>query len=300
MVTTRIAPSPTGDMHIGTARCAYFNWLYARAQNDGGNFILRVDDTDIDRNSASSVDVIHRTMSWLGLGYDEIYYQSKRRDLYVLAVDALVRTGYGVELENGAVALSDKAIGLLPESWHDHVTKRDVAITPTNHEQIAGKTILMRGGDRLGEPTYQLASSYDDIAMGITDIIRGVDHVSNTPKQLAIMLALRESGVIDEEAALPRFHHVGLITRDKKKLSKRDSAASMMSYYNDGYSDEAMLAYMLRLGWGPREDNKENAILPRKRAVEMFLDQGRMKASPAEFDQAKLDWMQAKLINRAA
>lgn len=280
---TRIAPSPTGDMHLGTARTAYFCWLAAKAS--GGRFILRIDDTDVARNRQECVDVILQTMDWLGLGYDEIAYQSHRTKAYVERAKMLVTAGFAVELDNGAIAL--KWHDWMPRVWKDEVAG-EIPITDTNIEQIDGRLILLKGGENRGQPVYQFASIIDDIDFGVNFIIRGVDHITNTAKQLAILWAVDRALGRDNKREI-KFAHLGLIHKDKKKLSKRDGAASLLGYKEKGYDPEALLNFMLRLGWGPRVDDKSTAVLPRDRAMALFLDGGTMKSSPANFDQAKLD-----------
>jgi len=295
---TRIAPSPTGDMHIGTARTAYFNYLAARAT--GGRFILRIDDTDVDRNRDECITVIDKTMKWLGLDYDDRFQQSARTEAYKATLYNLIDEGLCVILENGAVAL--KWHPDMPRKWHDEIAG-DIAITDTNIEQIDGRTILMRGGDKLGQFTYQFCSVVDDWMKGINFIIRGVDHITNTAKQVAIWWALNK---VEQEAMdsvpsgwrtehtnikpLPKFAHVGLIFKDKKKMSKRDGAASMLHYMEQGYSPDALLNFMFRMGWGPKVDDKSNSIITRDRAPDLFLNGGTMRGSNAGFDQQKLDW----------
>lgn len=272
---TRIAPSPTGLMHLGTARTAYYNWLAARAS--GGRFILRIDDTDASRNDEAAVAVIDDGLAWLGLGHDERFRQSDRADVYAAAAERLLTDGRAYRAENGAVLLSP---GFDP-SWTANDGK---VMTPTDKERaLADDQVLIRGD---GAPVYHFASVVDDADKGVTLIIRGVDHVSNTFRQAAIFRALG--------AEPPRFAHVGLITQGGKKMSKRDGAASLLSYRDAGYDPDAVLNALLRMGWGPSVDDKSAAILPRERALDLFLTGGRMKPSPAGFDLAKLDWFDRK------
>lgn len=272
---TRIAPSPTGMMHIGTARTAYFNWLAARAT--GGKFILRIDDTDATRNDEAAVSVIDEGLSWLGLQADERFRQSDRQDVYAAVAEKLLDEGKAVRAENGAVLLADG----LNASWTSYDGK---AMIPTHKEQALadGQPILRADGT----PIYHFASVVDDADTGITLVIRGSDHISNTFRQAAIFRALGKEP--------PVFSHVGLITQNKKKMSKRDGAASLLNYRDEGYDPDALLNAMLRMGWGPSRDDKSTAILTRDQAVEMFMTGGRMKSSPAEFDKQKLDWMDRK------
>ena len=276
---TRFAPSPTGDLHLGNLRTGYFNWLTARAS--GGNFILRIDDTDIERSKPEHTQIILDTFDWLGLDYDEIFYQSQRFDRYNSMARALVSLKAAKELSNGAIALTDKVLDVLPNKWHDEIVG-DVEITDKVVEQIKG-LILIKGD---GSPTYNWSCVIDDHDFGINYICRGSDHISNTPKQLACYYALAGIGA---ENILPKFAHIGLIHHQKKKLSKRDGAASVLYYKEQGYDPEAVLNFMLRLGWGPTVDDKTTKMISRDRAVELFVDGGSMRASSANMDLNMLE-----------
>ncbi len=271
-LNTRIAPSNTGDMHLGTARTAYFNWLAARAS--GGRFILRIDDTDPVRSKPEFVQPILDTMEWLGLDYDELFYQSHGLDYYTTLADNLVAQGQAVQIEGGAVSL--KIPEQPPQLWHDDIAG-DVAITPRDLDSMAAGIVLMRSD---GSPTYHWASVLDDIACKINYVIRGTDHITNTAKQAMIYAALGEP--------LPRYAHVGLVYKDKKKLSKRDGASSMISYKDSGVDPDAMLNFMARIGWGPTVDDRSTAMLPRERMLELFLNGGKMRNSPANMDLQSL------------
>ncbi len=271
---TRFAPSPTGDAHIGNFRTAYFNWLMARAS--GGTFILRIDDTDLARNDQKHVDVILQTMDWLGLNSNQIVYQSQRFDRYKSMAKALVGLNFAKVLDNGAIAvdLSGRTNGFsieIPTSWHDEIAG-DIKITDTNIDQTDGM-ILIKGD---GSPGYNWASIIDDHDFDVNYVIRGHDHITNTSKQVILYTALG--------APLPKFAHVGLIHMNKKKMSKRDGAASMLHYKDQGIDPDAMLNFMLRLGWGPRIDDKSARIIGRDRAIELFIDGGKMRSAPSNMD----------------
>jgi glutamyl-tRNA synthetase len=301
-LNTRIAPSPTGFMHIGTARTAYFNFLAAKAS--GGTFYLRIDDTDTDREVEGAVDVILNSLSWLGLDYDsEVIYQSQRKDVYRQWARWLISIGAAKELDNGAIALVWQ--DYMPRVWHDDIAG-EMAISDKEAEQIDG-LILMKGGDKLGQPIYHFASVVDDWNR-INCIIRGTDHISNTGKQLAIWAAMNRFCEIQNERKteldpvhghfqtppeFPRIAHVGLIHKNKKKMSKRDAVTDptiFMAYYQENnYEPEAVLNFLLRMGWGPTVDDKSTTTLPRERAVELFLEGGKMRSAPANFDMAKLE-----------
>ncbi|WP_369925213.1 glutamate--tRNA ligase [Leisingera sp. XS_AS12] len=267
--TTRIAPSPTGNFHIGTARTAYFNWLAARAS--GGRFILRIDDTDLARNNGASVDVIHDCLDWLGLIPDAVHRQSDRLDLYHGIAGKLISAGRAVRADNGAILLADGAAG----HWHDLISGNQA---PSGKVQDLARNQVLIKAD--GMPVYHFASVVDDADMGINLVLRGIDHMTNTYRHTAIYDALGHP--------LPHFAHLGLITLGGKKMSKRDAAASLLSYRDAGVDRDAMLNFLLRMGWGPSCDDKSMALIDRDRATGLFLQSGRMRASPATFDPQKL------------
>ncbi len=269
---TRIAPSPTGDMHLGTVRTAYFNWLTARAS--GGRFILRIDDTDVQRNDRSKIDDIFSIMAWLDLDYDQIVYQSDRLKRYREVVDILIQDGHAKILDNQAVQLTYVPNSL--PTWIDNLAG-NVSLTERDLDHI--KSLILIKSD--GFPTYNFASVIDDIDLGINYIIRGTDHIGNTSKQIVLFDLLK--------AKRPQFAHVGLLFYQNKKMSKRDNTSSMMQYIRDDYDPEAILNFILRLGWGPKVDDKTTSILTRDRALSLFLPpDGRMKNSPANVDLDKL------------
>lgn len=280
---TRIAPSPTGMMHIGTARTAWFNWLAARAT--GGQFILRMDDTDADRNQIEAEQPIFDGLEWLGLNYDEFLRQSERAAIYANYANILLDSGSAFRADNGAIMLRWHAFQ--PRSWQDEIAGT-IQISDKAIEEIDGKLCLIRGGDKLGQATYQFASIVDDYVSGVNFIIRGTDHIANTPKQAAIWHALADG--IAEEKPLPKFAHIGLIFKDKKKMSKRDGAASVLDYRDKGYDPDGLLNFLLRLGWGPKVDDKASTFMDREKATSLFLTSGAMKSSNANFDTAKLDF----------
>ena len=277
---TRIAPSPTGDMHLGTARTAYFNWLAARAS--GGSFLLRIDDTDLNRSDPAFTQVILDTMEWLGLDYDNVIYQSHRFDIYNKIAKDLVSKGLARFGDDAIVLFLDS----IPDFWDDDLAGR-VIISSDDKTRMNGGIVLMKGD---GSPTYHFASVVDDIENNVNYIIRGKDHTTNTARHVAIYQALG--------APLPRFAHIGLIRKDGAKLSKRDGAASMLSYREKGYNPDAMLNFMARLGWGPTVDDKTTSLLPRDRMLDLFLTGGKMKNSDANMDMTKLDSYDRKYKGR--
>lgn len=266
---TRIAPSPTGDFHLGTARTAWFNWLAARAS--GGKFLLRIDDTDLARNSEASVKVIYDCMDWLGLDFDATFRQSDRLDRYRAVAQDLVDQGKAIVADNGAILMKDG----LSTPWVDLI--KGPLMPGEEHDKLASDQVLMKAD---GMPVYHFASVVDDIDMGVNLVIRGIDHMTNTFRHVGIYHALR--------ADLPRFAHLGLIMLDGKKMSKRDGAASLLGYRDAGIDPDAMLNFLLRMGWGPKTDDKSMAMIDRDRALELFLTGGSMKNSPAAFDAPKL------------
>lgn len=278
MYVTRIAPSPTGFMHVGTARTALFNWLAARATS--GRFILRLDDTDADRNIDAAVQPILDGLKWLGLDWDDYVRQSDRSALYADHAALLLDAGLARRADNGAVLL---AVTGAPDAWTDQIGGR-MRIPADIAKQIDG-LVLMRGGDRAGQATYQFASILDDYLLGVNFVIRGVDHIANTGKQIAIWSALSK---VLPPRDLPDFAHVGLIFKDGKKMGKRDGAASLLDYRDAGTDPDAMFNFLLRMGWGPAVDDKSATFIDRDRAVGMFLSGGKMRSANAGFDSAKL------------
>jgi glutamyl-tRNA synthetase len=284
---TRFAPSPSGiGLHTGGARTALFNYLAAKSTD--GKFVLRIDDTDLSRNTKESEDAIFDAMDWLGLAPDEVWKQSNRLGMYINAAAKMVVSGAARVIDGGAIALIMPAD--LPTTWNDTIMG-DVRITDSDRKLIDG-LILIRSD---GAPTYHFASMFDDCDMGITNVIRGSDHANNTPKQIAIMHGFARAGLF--AGALPdiAFTHLGLIMiKDedgkKVKLSKRDAAASLMHFRDDGVSAAAMIQFLLRLGWSASDPNfeKTHKIVTLDDAVNLF-GEGRMGNSPVMFDAAKLD-----------
>lgn len=274
---TRIAPSPTGDMHLGTARTAYHSWLIARST--GGRLILRIDDTDAARNSEQSVTVIDEVLSWLRLDHDMRVRQSERGPLYARLAELLLSAGLA-RRDDGCIRLSPESI---PDAWNDTIGGR-IRISSEDAAAING-LVLVRSD---GSPTYHFASVADDMDLGVTWVVRGIDHLSNTAKHVTLWNALAAVPWESAGRDLPLWSHVGLITKDGKKLSKRDGASSMLRYRESGIDPDALLNWVLRLGWGPSVDDRTTKVIDRARALELFLKGGRMRASPANMDPALL------------
>lgn len=294
-VRVRFAPSPTGFLHIGGARTALFNWLYAR--HTGGTFVLRIEDTDAARNTQQAVDVILDGLRWLGLDWDEgpitsdatgpckgdrgPYFQSQRKDLYQRRVEALLSHGLAYE-QDGAVKFK---MTREPVVIDDLVVGR-VVRNLTDREESDPDFVIVRSD---GEPVFHLVNVIDDLEMSITHVIRGEDHLSNTAKHIALFRAF---GVEP-----PKYAHIPLILNgDGSKMSKRDQGASLMSYPDDGYLPEGVLNYLCLLGWSSK-DNTE--VLSIRDVVERF-DLPQILRHNAKFDpkREKLDWLNFEHMRR--
>ena len=271
---TRIAPSPTGVFHLGTARTAYLNWLAARATD--GKFILRIDDTDKSRHVDGAEQLIFDSLDWLGLTPDYVFRQSETFDRCRDVANQFVADGRAVK-EDGAVILKSD-----PDqtSWYDEVV-REVKVS-ADDRRIASRIVLLKSD---GDPTYIFSSVVNDYDSGIDMVIRGVDHISNTLRQILIFNLL---------GRCPKFAHVGLVRFEKKKLSKRDNPPSVLDYKLQGYCPDAILAFLLRQGWSPKDPTYNEPIRPAD-AVKMFWDAGHMNSKCSNLDFGKLNWMQTKL-----
>ena len=263
-----MAPSPTGLLHIGNVRTALFNWLYAR--HEGGEFRLRIENTDTSREVAEAVDHIQESLRWLGLDWDGPHtFQLDRMDDCRRVAAQLVADGKAYE-DEGAIRFRMPDEG--STGWDDVVRGR-VEIPNETIEDL----VLVRSD---GRPTYNFASPLEDVWDGITHVIRGEDHISNTPKQINI---IRATG-----AELPIYAHVPNVAgADGKKLSKRHGAVTVAEFRRDGYLPEALLNFLALLGWAP---DGETTIMDRDELVRRF-ELARVSPSPAQFDYAKLDWL---------
>ncbi|MDH4060203.1 MAG: glutamate--tRNA ligase [Aquincola sp.] len=324
-IRTRIAPSPTGFLHLGTARTALYSWAYAR--HHGGKFILRIEDTDVARSTQDSVEQILASMQWLGLDYDEgPFYQLQRLERYQAVAEQLIDSGHAYRCyctpeELDAMREAQRARGektrydgrwrpapgkaLLPPPdvepvirfanplagdvrWDDLV-KGPIAISNTEIDDL----IIVRppppGAPEgtPGVPTYNFAVVVDDWDMRISHVFRGDEHINNTPWQINIFRAL---GV-----PLPRFgHHPIILGEDGLKLSKRRGAVSVTAYEEAGYLPEAMCNYLARLGWSHGDDE----LFTRDQMVQWF-DGSHLAKSPAQWDPAKLAWVNAHHLKQA-
>ena len=309
MVRTRFAPSPTGHLHIGSARVALFSWAYARKH--GGQFILRIEDTDQERSTDESVQAIFDGMAWLGLAHDEgPFFQMQRMPRYKQVIRQLLDEGHAYHCycskeELDAMREAQRAKGEKPryDGRCRHRTTSVHGVNPVlrfkNPQQgvvviddmVKGQvTVANRELDDLviarpdGTPTYNFCVVVDDWDMEITHVIRGDDHLSNTPRQINILQALG--------APLPIYAHVPMILgHDGERLSKRHGAVSVMQYFEDGFLPEALLNYLARLGWA----HGDAEIFSLEQLVEWF-DLDSISKSPAKFDPDKLAWVNQQYL----
>lgn len=285
-VRVRFAPSPTGFLHIGGARTALFNWLYAR--HHGGTFVLRIEDTDTARNTQEAVDVILNGLRWLGIDWDEgpltgspdgtskgdrgPYFQSAREQIYQKRIDELKQAGLAYERDGTVRFRMDRDPIVIPDLVVGEV-KREL----TDREELDPDFVIVRSD---GKPVFHLVNVVDDLEMGITHVIRGEDHLSNTSKHIALFRAFG--------AEPPCYAHIPLILNvDGSKMSKRDKGASLSSYAEEGFTPEAVVNYLSLLGWSPKE-NRE--IMSIRDTMELF-DLPQILRHNARFDQDKLNWL---------
>jgi glutamyl-tRNA synthetase len=307
-VRTRFAPSPTGYLHVGGARTALFSWLYARKH--GGKFVLRIEDTDLERSTAESVNAILEGMTWLGLEYDEgPFYQTKRFDRYNEVIDDLLQRGLAYRCNCSRERLDtlrDEAMRRKEKPRYDgHCRDREISPdephvirfrNPDNgvvtvEDLIRGRVnfnneelddLIIRRTD--GSPTYNLTVVVDDMDMQITHVIRGDDHLNNTPKQINILQAIG--------AELPKYGHVPMILGDDgSRLSKRHGAVSVMQYREQGYLPEALLNYLVRLGWS----HGDQEIFSIDEMIELF-DIDAVNKAASSFNTEKLLWLNQHYI----
>ena len=304
-VKTRFAPSPTGFLHVGGARTALYSWLFARHQQ--GEFVLRIEDTDLERSTQEAIDAIIEGMNWLGLNWEEgPYYQTKRFDRYNAVIDEMLADGRAYKcycsrerldtLREGQMAAGEKPRydGRCRDSHDHHADDEPCVIRFRNpqegvvsfddhvrgHIEFANSELddlIIRRTD--GAPTYNFCVVIDDWDMEITHVVRGEDHVNNTPRQINIYKALG--------APVPEFAHVSMILGDDgTKLSKRHGAVSVMQYRDDGYLPEALLNYLVRLGWS----HGDQEIFSMAQMIELFSLDAISKSASA-FNTDKLKWL---------
>ena len=291
----RFAPSPTGYLHIGGARTALFNWLYAR--HTGGTFVLRIEDTDAARNSQEAVDVILNGLRWLGLDWDEgpftgdatgpskgacgPYFQSQRKANYQARVEALLSHGLAYEHEGAIKFKMPRETAVI----HDLI-KGEIRRDLTDREEADPDFVIMRSD---GQPVFHLVNVIDDLEMNITHVIRGEDHLINTTKHIALFKAF---GVQP-----PHYAHIPLIlNKDGSKMSKRDQGASLTSYTEGGFLSEAVINYISLLGWSPKENREKMSLAE---TIERF-DLPQVLKHNARFDYEKLLWLQGEYARELA
>lgn len=314
MVRTRFAPSPTGYLHIGGARTALFSWAFARKH--GGKFVLRIEDTDLERSTQESVQAILDGMAWLNLDYDEgPYYQMQRLARYQEVAEQLLRTNqayycYATKEELDLLREGQRAAGQKPRydgRWRDNKSIPPQGIKPVIRlknplegevvfdDLVKGRIsvannelddlVLMRSD---GTPTYNFGVVLDDLDMQISHVIRGDDHVNNTPRQINILKAL--------SASLPQYAHVPMILgADGERLSKRHGAVSVMHYHEEGYLPKALVNYLARLGWSHGDDE----IFSSEQLIEWF-DLESINRAPAKFNPEKLQWLNQHYLKTEA
>ena len=308
---TRFAPSPTGYLHVGGARTALFSWLHARKH--GGAFILRIEDTDLERSTAESVNAILEGMTWLGLEYDEgPLYQTKRFDRYNEVIDQLMEQGLAYRCDcskDRLDALREHAMAHKEKPRYDsHCRNRNID-PDTPHvirfrnpddgvvvvdDMVRGRVtynnselddLIIRRTD--GSPTYNLTVVVDDSDMNISDVIRGDDHLNNTPRQINILQALNKE--------IPRYAHLPMILGDDgTRLSKRHGAVSVMQYMEQGFLPEALLNYLVRLGWS----HGDQEIFSQEELIQLF-DIANVNKSASSFNTEKLLWLNQHYIKSA-
>jgi len=308
-IVTRFAPSPTGFLHIGGIRTALFSWAYAKKNN--GKFILRIEDTDIKRSTPEAVETIKAGMKWLKLNHDgDIVYQTQRIERYKELIKILIKQGDAYYCYTSKEELDQLRENQLKEGkkpkydgrWRPNENK-ELPITPKNiqpvirfktpkegeikwKDMVKGEIIIQNQElDDLiiarsdGTPTYNFCVVADDWDMKVTHVIRGDDHINNTPRQINLLKALK--------APIPEYGHLSMILADDgQKLSKRYGAASVMKYRDDGYLPEALINYLARLGWSHGDEEIFSAT-----QLSEWFDFDHVTSSAAQFDQEKLDWI---------
>lgn len=276
---TRFAPSPTGSVHIGNIRAAIYNWLFTR--HEGGQFLLRIEDTDVERSTPEAVQGVLDAMSWLGLNYDgEPLYQSTRRAAHLAAAEQLLASGHAYKQDKGGTGKGEAVLFKMPGrdmSFHDEI-KGDLTKAAANLPDF----VIVRSD---GNPVFHLANVVDDIHMNITHVIRGDDHIENTYRHVALFQALG--------AEAPKYAHLPMITNAQgKPYSKRDGAAFVGDFREKGYLPDALVNYLALLGWSPGHDKE---LMTREEMAQLFtLD--RVQSKPAQFDFKKFEWMNAEYM----
>ena len=283
-VRVRFAPSPTGKVHIGNIRAAIYNWLFAR--HTGGKFLLRVEDTDLERSTPEAIAVLMDCMKWLGLDYDEpVFYQTKNVKRHLECVEKLLEMGRAYKVEKTSRDGKTGVVTMfrMPKEGtieFDDIVKGHMAKKAEDVQDFA----IVRSD---GSPIFHIANVVDDIDQGVTHIIRGDDHVENTFKHIEIFKALG--------APIPKYGHLSMIVNQQgKPYSKRDGAAFVGEFREQGYLPEALFNYLLLLGWNPGDDRE---VLTREEMIELF-DLEKVHVTAAKFDLKKLQWMNGEYVKR--
>lgn len=283
-IRVRFAPSPTGKVHIGNIRAAIYNWLYAR--HTGGKFLLRVEDTDLERSTPEAIQALLECMQWLGLDYDEeAFYQTKNKPRHMEAVEKLIASGHAYKCERtsrdgktGEVVMFKMPTEGVIE--FDDIVKGKMSKKAEDIQDFA----IVRSD---GSPIFHIANVVDDIDQGVTHIIRGDDHVENTFKHICMFKALG--------APVPKYGHLSMIVNQQgKPYSKRDGAAFVGEFRDQGYLPDALFNYLLLLGWNPGD---EREVLAKSEMIELF-DLAKVHVTAAKFDMKKLQWMNGEYIKR--
>ena len=283
-IRVRFAPSPTGKVHIGNIRAAIYNWLYAR--HTGGKFLLRVEDTDLERSTPEAIQALLECMQWLGLDYDEeAFYQTKNKPRHMEAVEKLIASGHAYKCERtsrdgktGEVVMFKMPTEGVIE--FDDIVKGKMSKKAEDIQDFA----IVRSD---GSPIFHIANVVDDIDQGVTHIIRGDDHVENTFKHICMFKALG--------APVPKYGHLSMIVNQQgKPYSKRDGAAFVGEFRDQGYLPDALFNYLLLLGWNPGD---EREVLTKSEMIELF-DLAKVHVTAAKFDMKKLQWMNGEYIKR--
>ncbi len=283
-IRVRFAPSPTGKVHIGNIRAAIYNWLFAR--HTGGKFLLRVEDTDLERSTPEAIQVLFECMKWLGLDYDEeVFYQTKNVKRHLAVAEQLLASGHAYKVERTSRDGKTGVVTMfkMPKEGtieFDDIVKGHLAKKAEDIQDFA----IVRSD---GSPIFHLANVVDDIDQRVTHIIRGDDHVENTFKHICIFKALG--------APVPKYGHLSMIVNQQgKPYSKRDGAAFVGEYREQGYLPEALFNYLLLLGWNPGDDRE---ILTREEMVKLF-ELEKVHVTAAMFDPKKLAWMNGEYIKK--
>ncbi len=281
-IRCRFAPSPTGNVHIGNMRAAIYNWLFAR--HNGGTFVLRVEDTDIERSTPEAVQTVLNAMDWLGLTIDEEpMYQTTQRATHLAAAEKLLASGRAYKLDKGGTGKGEAVLFKMP--GHDMTFRDEIKGQMNKGAADLPDFVIVRSD---GNPVFHLANVVDDITQGITHVIRGDDHVENTFRHVALLEALG--------APVPAYAHLPMIVNQQgKPYSKRDGAAFVGDFQSQGYLADALFNYLVLLGWSPGDDRE---VLTRDELVSLFtLD--RVQSKPAQFDMKKFQWMNSEYIQRS-